>query len=144
MRARAIVLAASLPLMLAVAAGPALASSGNSAQTGELLHVGANPSTCDAGAGGPVQGFGQIQSQTQDGTVRVNLQIRNGLPNTTYFVDIRCVGRIGTYTTNPAGNGHFMTTLPAAALPAGQYYLDTAAPAPSGGLDTYVSTPFQN
>lgn len=142
MRARSIIFAASLPLMLV--AGPALASSGNSAQTSDLLHVGANPSTCDAGAGGPVQGFGQIQSRTTDGTVRINLQIRDGLPNTTYYVDIRCVGRIGTYTTNPAGNGHFMTTLPAAALPTGTYYLDTAANTPSGGLDTYVSTPFQN
>jgi hypothetical protein len=118
---------------------PGSAMAGENAQA-PLLHVGPNPVTCDQGAGGPVEGNTTVHS-TPSGHGIVNVVIRDGLPNTSYFIDYRCFFAIGNLTTNSRGTGtaHIYTALSPAA--AGVGFIDVATPLPQGGLDTYVSEP---
>src|SRR5688500_11469885 len=84
---------------------PMLASgaSAESTQPAPLTH--GTPSPCATGENTGVKDGNVTVHENEDGTVRVNLNIRNGVPNTTYQVAITCVDYIGTITTNKAGNG---------------------------------------
>lgn len=68
--------------------------------------------TCDAGItdhGSGVSG-NVVAHRNPDGTVTINIVIRNGFPNTTYYPNILCNRWFGSLTTNSAGNaaGHFV------------------------------------
>jgi hypothetical protein len=78
--------------------------------------------------------------------LRINVSVHDALPNTTYVVDIRCVGQIGALTTNSQGTGTAHITLPRTAPPA-PFYIDIAVPPPGGGGaggygDTFIAGPF--
>jgi hypothetical protein len=129
-------------LGLAVAAAVALPGAamagGDNAQS-PLFHVGPNPATCDAGAGGPKSGNVTTHA-TPDGMGRIDVVIRDGVPNATYQVDHRCVTPIGSLTTNSEGTGtaHINTFSPSAL---GTYFIDVFNAATN---DTYISNPIHN
>ena len=52
-----------------------------------------------------------------DGTVTVNIEIRNGYPNATYYPNILCVRWFGAMTTNSEGNGAAHFVLDGATVP---------------------------
>jgi hypothetical protein len=91
---------ATAVLALPLVAGAATAES---AQQAPLIH--GTPSDCAKGENPGVKDGNVVVTENQDGTVRVHVNIRNGLPNTTYQVAITCDRYIGTLTTNKAGNG---------------------------------------
>jgi hypothetical protein len=45
-----------------------------------------------------------------DGEMMVNVHVRHALPSTTYIVFQRCIGQIGTLTTNATGVGNATIT----------------------------------
>ena len=51
-----------------------------------------------------------VAHRKRDGTVTINIDIRNGYPNATYYPNILCVRWFGSMTTNSQGNGaaHFV------------------------------------
>jgi hypothetical protein len=73
--------------------------------------------TCDGAYLAGATASGNIAShRNQDGTTTINISIRNGQPNTTYYPNILCVSWFGALTTNSQGNG------------AGHYVVDGVPP----------------
>jgi hypothetical protein len=113
---------------------PGAAMAGGNDQS-PMYHVGPNPATCDAGAGGPVSGNVTVHVTGSDMGI-VNVVIRNGVPNAVYQVDYRCVTPIGSLTTNSQGTGAaHVATFP---LTSGLFYIDVYNGATN---DTFVSGP---
>jgi hypothetical protein len=111
-------------------------------ESAALIHVGLNPSTC-----GTISG-------TDSGDVNVNFKVQRwfktnifvygALPNTTYVVDIRCVGAIGSLTTDSEGIAKIH--LPRVTPPSSPFYIDISVPNGGGGAggygDTFIAGPF--
>lgn len=135
---------------LAFAAGPAagLTARTFSTNAAPLIHVGNNPATCTT-VPGPRSGVVVVHLIRQRNVFDVVVVVLHAKPNTTYVVDIRCVGQIGTLTTNSRGFGHAHLRLPAGAAtpPAGPFYIDLSVPPPGGAGgggygDTFIAGPF--
>src|SRR5947209_5047941 len=84
---------------------PAFSSSGKAQNgTASLVHVGLNPSTCQA-ITGTDSGVVNVHLNAVQDQFGVNVSVHDALPNTTYVVDIRCQRQIGSLTTNSEGTG---------------------------------------
>ncbi len=119
--------------------------------TASLVSIGPNVAACSGPSGGPFAGtdsgvvnvhFNVVQSRE-----KVNVSVHDALPNTTYVVDVRCVGQIGTLTTNSQGTGTAQIDLSNVTSPPGTFYIDIAVPPPGGAGaggygDTRIAGPF--
>ena len=94
-----------IALATAVLALPLVAATATAQSTQQAPLIHGTPSTCAIGENQGVKDGNVVVTEKQDGTVRVHVNIRNGLPNTTYQVAITCERYIGTLVTNKAGNG---------------------------------------
>src|SRR5262249_8545889 len=84
------------------------------------------------------------------GRLKINVAVHDALPNTTYVVDIRCIGAIGSLTTNSQGTGTTQINLPEKTAP-GSFFVDIAVPPVASGPalggagvygDTFIAGPF--
>jgi hypothetical protein len=135
--------------------GVAPAQNGEPARNGEkdtwaLVHVGLNPGDCTGPSRGPFVGahngvvdvhFNAVQRQ-----FKVNVSVHDALPKTTYAVNTRCVGQIGSLTTNSQGTGTAQIDVSQSAPPAGLFYIDISVRGGGGGSggygDTFIAGPF--
>lgn len=122
---------------------PAPALNGNA----YLVHVGANPSGC-VSAPGKKSGEVNVHLNAAMTSYQVNISVRGALPKTTYAVDIRCVGPIGSLTTNGSGKGtaHLKISSALPTAPATGLFVDVSVPpATAGGAygDTFIAGPFE-
>jgi len=127
--------------------GIATNPTGAAPSNGDLLHVGANPSACTGPFSGPDSGVVNVASNVGQSTVDLNVSLQDALPNQTYVVDIRCVGQIGSVTTDSQGTGTARISLPISQVPAGAFYIDVSVAPPGGGGsggygDTFIAGPF--
>src|ERR1700734_1614884 len=81
-----------------------IAQADDADNTAALIHVGQNPSSCGI-IDGDHSGQVHIHVNADRRRFKVNVSVHDALPNTTYVVDIRCVGAIGSLTTNSRGTG---------------------------------------
>jgi len=119
------------------------ASNGN----GDLIHIGPNPAACSGPFSGADSGVVIVDSNVGQSTLDLNVSFQYALPNQTYVVDIRCVGKIGSVTTDAQGTGTAQISLPIPQAPTGAFYLDVSVAPPggagSGGYgDTFIAGPF--
>ena len=129
--------AVAVPLALA-----ANASTGNA----KLVHVGLNVPECVGPFAGDDSGVVNVQYNAVQQREKVNVSVHNALPNQEYVVDIRCVGAIGTLTTNGQGTGTAQIDLSDVAVAPGTFYVDISVPNGGGGAgnygDTFIAGPF--
>lgn len=127
------------------------ASAGNNGQTtngnGDLVHVGANPAACTGPFSGTDSGVVVVDTNVSQSTVDLNVSFQYALPSQTYVVDIRCVGKVGSVTTDSQGTGTAQISLPISQAPTGAFYIDVSVAPPggagSGGYgDTFIAGPF--
>src|SRR5262249_42862923 len=123
------------------------ASTGNA----KLVHVGLNVPECVGPSAGPFagddSGVVNVQYNAVQQREKINVSVHNALPNQEYVVDIRCVGAIGTLTTNGQGTGTAQIALSDVAAAPGTFYVDIAVAPPGGGGaggygDTFIAGPF--
>jgi hypothetical protein len=133
--------------LIAAVAAPAstVAAHGGMADNGTqaLVHVGLNPGTCGTVPGSD-SGVVNAHYNAVQASLAVNVSVHDALPSTKYVVDERCVGQIGTLTTNSQGTGTAHIDLPAGTAP-GTFYIDISVPGggPFGGYgDTFIAGPF--
>ncbi len=110
-----------------------------------LVHVGPNPSACTGPFAGTSSGVVNVSLDKSGNSV--NVSVHGALPNTTYVVDIRCVGAIGTFSTDSKGIGTASLDLPST-LPT-TFYIDVEVPPPGGAGfggygDSFIAGPFSN
>ena len=110
-----------------------------------LVHVGPNPSACTGPFAGT--GSGVVNVHLDNSGNNLNVSVHDALPNTTYVVDIRCVGAIGTFSTNSEGIGTASLDLPST-LPT-TFYIDVEVPPPGGAGaggygDLFIAGPFSH
>jgi len=129
--------------------GSALAGSNGQASNGngDLIHIGPNPAACSGPFSGADSGVVIVDSNVGQSTLDLNVSFQYALPNQTYVVDIRCVGKIGSVTTDAQGTGTAQISLPIPQAPTGAFYLDVSVAPPggagSGGYgDTFIAGPF--
>jgi len=138
-----VLLSASAALGLGLP-GVALAQNADN-DTAALVHVGLNPSTCGT-IPGTNSGVVNVHFTANQNRFKVNVSVHDALPNTTYVVDIRCVGAIGSLTTNSQGTGTAQIDLSVAAPPSGLFYIDISVFGGGGGAggygDTFIAGPF--
>jgi hypothetical protein len=128
---------------------PVALSAGAYNGTASLVHQGVNPPQCAvpfAGTDSTASGVVNVHFNVVQQRFAVNVSVHDAMPNTTYVVDVRCVGAIGMLTTNGQGTGtahieHAQTTLPPT------FYIDIAVPGPGGSGaggygDTFIAGPF--
>ena len=143
MKRKLALLAASAVLGLGLA-GVAQAQSAVN-DTAALVHVGLNPSTCGS-IPGANSGVANVHFNVVQERFKANISVHDALPDTTYVIDIRCVGAIGTLTTNAQGTGTAQITLSFDTAPSGPFYIDISVPPPGGGGagdygDTFIAGP---
>lgn len=91
----------------------AVADSGQSANAQSPLLRGVPGSSCVAGGvPGTDSGVVVVHENAVQNVTHIHLELRNGLPDTTYYVAIRCIEYVGTFTTNDQGFGVFNTDVP--------------------------------
>jgi hypothetical protein len=124
---------------------------GNTGQAGNgngnLVHVGANPAACTAPYSGPASGVVNVDNNVAQSSFDLNVSFQYALPDQTYVVDIRCVGKVGSVTTDSQGTGTAQVSLPLSQAPTGVFYIDVSVAPPggagSGGYgDTFIAGPF--
>lgn len=110
-----------------------------------LIHVGLNP-PCGT-MPGPASGVVNVHFNPKRDRLMINVSVHNAQPNTTYVVDLRCIGEIGSLTTNSQGTGTAHIKLEnMASPPAGDFYVDISIKGAGGGIggygDTFIAGPF--
>jgi hypothetical protein len=141
-----VALVATLALAGLTVTAVAIASSGQNANNGTaaLVHEGPNPNTCGQ-TPGPNSGVVNVHSNAVQNARSVNVSVYNALPNTTYEVDIRCVGPIGFLTTNGQGTGTAHVELAGFAWPTPVFYIDILTGDITGAVglgDVFTAGPF--
>jgi hypothetical protein len=115
-------------------------------ETADLAHVGLNPSSCGKILG-VASGTVNVHLNSARDRYKVIVSVYNALPKTTYVVDIRCVGAIGSLDSNSQGTGAAEFDLPMSALPANDFFIDISVPNGGGGAgnygDTFIAGPFK-
>jgi hypothetical protein len=140
-KSRLIVMTALAALSIATVA------SADSMANRPLIHVGMNVIQCSGTALNIGSTNGVVSSRYQRGQnhLVVNVAVHDALPNTTYVIDVRCMGAIGALTTDSTGVGSAQLDLNLDAVPT-QYYIDISVPNVGGGFgnygDTFVAGPF--
>lgn len=114
-------------------------------ETASLAHVGLNPSSCGKILG-VESGTVNIHLNAARDRFKVIVSVYNAVPNTTYAVNIRCVGAIGSLGSNSDGTAAAEFNLPVSALPAKDFFIDISVPNGGGGAnnygDTFIAGPF--
>ena len=112
----------------------------------KLVHVGLNPFACSGTFAGDDSGVVNAHYSAVQDRLKINVSVHDALPNTSYDVDIRCVGKIGTLTTNSQGTGTAQIDLSNAASTPGTFYVDISVFGGGGGAgnygDTFIAGPF--
>ena len=148
-RGKLVTLAVLMALLVALATSYAASRHAHAAPVenghAPLVHVGPNPSSCTGPFTGSDSGVVNVHIH-QNGNF-LNVSVHDASPNTTYVVDIRCVGKIGTLDTNSEGTGTAQIDLPSS-LPA-SFFIDVSVPPPGGAGaggygDTFIAGPFSN
>jgi hypothetical protein len=110
----------------------------------KLIHVGLNASACSGPFSGEQKGNVSVRVNDKKNSFEVDIEVHGAKPKTTYDIDIRCVGKIGTLKTNKDGEGEVVIKLPNA--PTSPFYVDISIPnggAGAGGYgDTFIAGPF--
>jgi hypothetical protein len=125
---------AAVAVALAVSVAVPITAGADQTSNSESPLIRGNPGFagfCATGARvGPESGEVAVH-RNPDGTVTINIVIRNGTPNSTYQLAMTCIAFFGTLTTNSQGfaAGHFVV---ANAPPA--FTVDA-----SNGVDLFVS-----
>jgi hypothetical protein len=132
-------------LAVGVAVPVALAANADNG-TAHLVHVGLNPSACVGPFVGPDSGVVNVHYNAVQSRETVNVSVHDALPNQTYVVDVRCVGQIGSLTTNSQGTGTAQIDLANVTAPPGTFYIDISVLGGGGGAggygDTFIAGPF--
>lgn len=108
-----------------------------------LVHVGLNPGSCES-APGIARGVVKVRFESARRPFKVNISVHDALPNTTYAVDIRCVGAIGSLTSDSQGAAKVQidVTTP----PLNGFFVDLSVVNGGGGAggygDTFIAGPF--
>jgi hypothetical protein len=114
-------------------------------ETADLAHVGLNPSSCGKVLG-VESGTVNVRLNAARNRFKVIVSVCDALPNTTYAVNIRCVGAIGSLGSNSEGTAAAEFNLPISALPAKEFFIDISVPNGGGGAnnygDTFIAGPF--
>lgn len=108
-----------------------------------LVHVGLNPSSCES-APGAARGVVGIRFEGGRRPFKINISVHDALPNTTYAVDIRCVGAIGSLTSDSQGAAKVQIDVTTA--PSNGFFVDLSVVNGGGGAgdygDTFIAGPF--
>jgi hypothetical protein len=133
-------------VVAAVAVAAPLAFAANASNgTAKLVHVGLNPFACSGTFAGDDSGVVNAHFNAVQDRLKINVSVHGALPNTSYDVDIRCVGKIGTLTTNSQGTGTAQIDLTRTTAP-GTFYVDISVFGGGGGAgnygDTFIAGPF--
>lgn len=142
---KAIITGMAVSGILALAAFPTFAAKDTDHGKAELWHVGLNPASCTGPFTGTGSGNVQVWTSDKNGAFKLEVTLkRGGLPNTTYDVDIRCVGKIGTLKTDADGNGEAEIAWPS--TPTSPFFVDVSVFGGGGGAggygDTFIAGPF--
>lgn len=106
-----------------------------------LVHVGQNPNTCGT-TPGTDSGAVMVHFSTVRRRLKVNVSVRDALPRTTYVIDIRCVGGIGSLTTNSHGSGRAQIDLSRSTPPSSGFFIDISVFNGATYGDTFIAGPF--
>src|SRR5579872_7228802 len=101
----------------------------------KLVHVGLNPSSCTGPFTGKSEGEVRVKTSTTTGVFKTRVDVDGAMPNSTYDVDIRCVSKIGTVTTNKHGDGTTVITMPT--TPSSPFWIDISIPGGGAGAGGY-------
>jgi hypothetical protein len=129
--------AAMLSLSLVVLAQAAYADNDRAA----LVHVGQNPNSCGT-IPGRDRGVVTVHFSGVQKRFKVDVSVHDALPNTTYVVDVRCVGAIGSLTTNSRGTGRAQIDLSQSTPPSSGFFIDISVPNGVTYGDTFIAGPF--
>jgi hypothetical protein len=105
-----------------------------------LVHVGQNPNSCTT-VPGTDSGSVTVHFSAVRNRFSVNISVHDALPRTTYVVDIRCVGAIGSLSTDSFGVGRAHIDVPRSAPPSG-FFIDISVFNGTYG-DTFIAGPFK-
>ena len=138
---------AALLVVVAVGVAVPLALAANASNgTAHLVHVGLNPAACAGPFAGGDSGVVNAHFNAVQSRETVNVSVHGALPSTTYVVDVRCVGQIGTLTTNSQGTGTAQIDLSGVGSAPGAFYVDISVAGGGGGAggygDTFIAGPF--
>ena len=109
--------------------------------TATLVHVGQNPNSCGTIAG-TESGVADVRFDVDRKRFKVNVSVYGALPKTTYVVDIRCVGAIGTLTTDSLGAARAQIDLSRSAPPSSGFFIDISVFNGVTYGDTFIAGPF--
>lgn len=141
---KSLAIGAMVGSLLATAALPALAKN-NFNDEAHLMHVGLNPAECTGPFTGPDSGEVNVHNNVNKDSTRLNVEVHHALPNQVYVIDVRCVGQIGSLTTNSQGEGNAHLSMPGTIT--GSFYIDISVLGGGGGAggygDTFIAGPFE-
>lgn len=109
--------------------------------TATLVHVGQNPNSCGT-IPGTESGVANVRFDANRKRFKVNLSVYDALPKTTYVVDIRCVGAIGSLTTDSLGAARTEIDLSRSAPPSSGFFIDISVFNGVTYGDTFIAGPF--
>jgi hypothetical protein len=109
--------------------------------TATLVHVGQNPNSCGT-ISGTENGVANVRFDADRKRLKVNITVYDALPKTTYVVDIRCVGAIGSLTTDSLGAGEAQIDLSRPAPPSSGFFIDISVFNGTTYGDTFIAGPF--
>jgi len=112
---------------------------------GPLLHVGTNPASCTGPFDGKFNGQVRVHFYADQKALQINVEVHKAQKKTDYAVEMRCVGYLGTLTTDKHGDGLINFSVPINDPPK-RFYINVAIPTGgngSGGYgDTFIAGPF--
>ena len=106
-----------------------------------LIHVGQNPSSCGTMSGSD-SGSVTVRFNPDRKRLKINVSVHDALPNTSYVVDIRCVGTIGRLTTNSRGYGRTLIDVARSMRPSDEFFIDISVFNGIAYGDTFIAGPF--
>jgi hypothetical protein len=109
--------------------------------TATLFHVGQNPNSCGT-ISGTDSGVANVRFDADRKRFKVNVSVYDALPKTTYVVDIRCVGAIGSLTTDSLGAAKAQINLSRSAPPPNGFFIDISVFNGATYGDTFIAGPF--
>ncbi len=125
----------------AIPAAVATASSGQDADNGNAPLL-TGTTHCTNGVPGTDSGVVVVHTNVIQNDTRVHVTLRNGVPNSTYYVAIACQRFIGSLTTNSQGTG--TANIDAPGVTTGSFYIDLGIGdgTPAGTADYRIAGPF--
>ena len=112
---------------------------------GPLLHVGLNPASCTGPFDGKFNGQVRVHFYSDQKNLSISVEVHKAQKKTDYAVEMRCVGFLGTLTTDKHGDGMVSFSVPINDPPK-RFYINVAVPtggSGSGGYgDTFIAGPF--